>query len=136
MKDYSSYMQKAFLGVVHDVLKDVAQNGLTDGAYYMITFETPYAVIPDFLRAKYPNEMTIVLQNQFDNLIVDKDKFSVDLSFGGVASTIVVPFHTLKSFADPDAQFGFHLMPTQPADTAKNDGSVAEVIDLASRRKK
>lgn len=136
MKDYSSYMQKAFLGVVHDVLKDVAKNGLTDGAYYMITFETPHATIPEFVRAKYPQEMTIVLQNQFDNLTVDKDKFSVDLSFGGVTSTIVVPFHTMKSFADPDAQFGFHLIPTQPTNTVTKEESVAEVIDLASRRKK
>ena len=63
---------------------------------------------------------------------MDKDKIAVDLSFGGVSSTVVIPFHTLKAFVDPDAQFGFHFIPT-PAPAAQE---TAEVIDLASRRKK
>ena len=78
--------------------------------------------------------MTIILQNQFDNLVVDDDKFSVDLSFGGVASTVVIPFHTLKAFVDPDAQFGFNF--TAAPAPKKEPGHPAEVIDLASRRKK
>ena len=134
MKDYTPYLQNAFRTATHDILADVAKNGLTDGAYYVITFETPAATIPDFLRSQYPKEMTIILQNQFDNLVVEKDKFSVDLSFGGVASTIVVPFHALKAFADPDAQFGFNFNPDLPTESKENHP--AEVIDLASRRKK
>lgn len=134
MKDYTPYIQKAFRTAVADILSDVAKNGLTDGAYYMITFETPNATIPDFLRAKYPQEMTIILQNQFENLVVNKDSFSVDLSFGGVATTVNVPFASLKAFVDPDAQFGFNFIP-QPV-APKDDLRSAEVIDLASRRKK
>lgn len=134
MKDYTPFLQKAFRVATHDILADVAKNGLTDGAYYMITFETPEAKIPDFMRPQYPQEMTIILQNQFDNLVVDDDQFSVDLSFGGVASTVVVPFHTLKAFVDPDAQFGFNFTPIQPP--TKEPEHPAEVIDLASRRKK
>ena len=134
MKDYTPFLQKAFRTATHDILEDVARNGLTDGAYYMITFETPKATLPDFLRAQYPKEMTIILQNQFDNLIVSNDKFSVDLSFGGVSTTITVPFSTLKTFADPNAQFGFNLVPNElPEETTNKQ---AEVIDLASRRKK
>ncbi len=133
MKDYTSYLQKAFLIATQDILKDVSKNGLTDGAYYMITFETPKATLPDFLRAQYPKEMTIILQNQFDNLTVNEHQFSVNLSFGGVSTTITVPFSSLKTFADPDAQFGFNFVPsTQP----KEEEKPAEVIDLASRRKK
>ena len=134
MKDYTPFFQEAFLKTTHDILQDVAKNGLTDDAYYMITFETPDATIPQFMRPQYPKEMTIILQNQFDNLVVEEDKFSVDLSFGGVASTVVVPFHTLKAFVDPNAQFGFNFMPT-PA-PKKEPEHPAEVIDLASRRKK
>ena len=133
MKDYTPYLQTAFRKATHDILADVAKNGLTDGAYYMITFETPDATIPDFMRPQYPKEMTIILQNQFDNLVVDNDKFSVDLSFGGVSSTVVVPFHSLKAFVDPDAQFGFNFTPTAPQKEAEHP---AEVIDLASRRRK
>ena len=134
MKDYTPFLQQAFRKATHDILADVAKNGLTDGAYYMITFETPEATIPAFMRPQYPKEMTIILQNQFDNLVVDEDKFSVDLSFGGVSSTVVVPFHTLKAFVDPDAQFGFNFTPTTPPQ--KEAEHPAEVIDLASRRKK
>ena len=100
----------------------------------MITFETPNATIPQFLRSQYPKEMTIILQNQFDNLVVDEDKFSVDLSFGGVSSMVVVPFQALKAFVDPNAQFGFNFTPTKPME--KKTEHSAEVIDLASRRKK
>ena len=132
MKDYTPYLQKAFLSATHDILNDVAKNGLTDGAYYMITFETPNATMPDFLRAQYPKEMTIILQNQFDNLTVSGHQFSVDLSFGGVACTLIVPFVALKAFVDPDAQFGFNFTPQQPV----SQTDTAEVIDLASRRKK
>ena len=134
MKDYTPFIQKAFRIATHDILADVAKNGLTDDAYYMITFETPDATIPAFMRPQYPQDMTIILQNQFDNLVVDEDKFSVDLSFGGVSSTVVVPFHTLKVFADPNAQFGFNFTPTKSPE--KKTGHSAEVIDLASRRKK
>lgn len=134
MKDYTPFIQNAFRKATHDILQDVAKNGLTDGAYYMITFETPKATIPDFMRPQYPKEMTIILQNQFDNLVVDEDKFSVDLSFGGVASTVVIPFHALKAFVDPDAQFGFNFTPTKAPE--KEPEHPAEVIDLAARRKK
>lgn len=134
MKDYTPYLQKAFLIATHDILTDVAKNGLTDGAYYMITFETPEAKIPAFLRPQYPKEMTIILENQFDNLVVEEDKFSVDLSFGGVASTVVIPFHALKAFVDPNAQFGFNFTPQKIP--PKEPAHSAEVIDLASRRKK
>ena len=134
MKDYTPFLQKAFRVATHDILADVAKNGLTDDAYYMITFETPDATIPAFMRPQYPKEMTIILQNQFDNLMVDDDKFSVDLSFGGVASTVIVPFHTLKAFVDPNAQFGFNFTPMPKPE--KESEHTAEVIDLASRRKK
>ena len=134
MKDYTPYIQSAFRKATHDILADVAKNGLTDDAYYMITFETPEAKIPDFMRPQYPKEMTIILQNQFDNLVVEDDKFSVDLSFGGVASTVVIPFHTLKAFVDPNAQFGFNFTPILAQE--KEPEHPAEVIDLASRRKK
>lgn len=135
MKDYTPFLQKAFRIVTHDILADVAKNGLTDDAYYMITFETPDATIPNFMRPQYPKEMTIILQNQFDNLIVDEDKFSVDLSFGGVSSTVVIPFYTLKAFVDPNAQFGFNFTPIPPS-SKKEETHSADVIDLASRRKK
>ena len=95
----------------------------------MIAFETPGATIPDFVRAKYPQEMTIVLQYQFDNLSATDDSFSVDLSFGGVSATVVVPFENLKAIVDPATNFGIYFHPHV------QQSSTAEVISLDSVRK-
>lgn len=148
---YSAYMQKALRGVVHDILADVARDGLNGEAYYYITFETnrPDVIIPDFVRAKYPKEISIVLQNQFSHLVVEPAFFEVDLAFGGVNTTVHVPFCALKFFADPSAQFGLTLEP-QPFDKALLDKEkgpdddkpgadtslTADVIDLADFRKR
>ena len=50
--------------------------------------------------------MTIVLQNQFENLVVRHNSFSVDLSFGGIPQTITIPYDAITYFADPYAKFG------------------------------
>ena len=71
-KNYKPYLEKAFRQVVKDILSEVAKNGLTDESHYFITFQTNRddVIIPDFVRAKYPEEISIILQNQFSNLIV------------------------------------------------------------------
>ncbi len=139
MQDYTPYLQKAFLGVIRDILSDVAKEGLTDESYYVITFNTKKAVIPDFLRPQYPEEMTIILQHQFENLTVQHDKFCVDLAFGGVPSTVQIPYSALISFADPSAQFGFNFGQMAKDEEEEKPQATehkgAEVIDLASRRK-
>ena len=80
-QDYKPYLQKAFRSVVRDILSDVSKNGLSGDSHYFITFQTNRddVVIPDFVRAKYPEEISIILQNQFSNLIVADNYFSVDL---------------------------------------------------------
>ena len=61
------------------------------------------------LRAKYPEEMTIVLQHQFWDLVVTEDGFEVGMSFGGVAERLLVPFDAIKGFLDPSVQFGLQF---------------------------
>lgn len=133
MKDYSPFLQKALKSVVRDVLTDVSKNGLTDESYYMISFQPPKSTIPEFVRAKYPTEMTIILQNQFEDLQVNESDFSVVLGFGGVPCEIRVPFDAIINFADPSQKFGLTLTPSPVHKEEKHD---AEVIDLASLRKK
>ena len=130
MQDFILKTQKKCYAVVKDWLNEVGKKGITDESYLMIAFETPGATIPDFVRAKYPKEMTIVLQYQFDNLSATDDSFSVDLSFGGVSTTIVVPFQNLKAVIDPATNFGFCFYPHK----AEKKG--AEVISLDTLRKK
>lgn len=135
MKDYAPFLQKALKGIVKEILTNVAQNGLTDESYYMISFQTPKSKIPDFVRTKYPTEMTIILQNQFEDLQVNDTDFSVVLGFGGVPCEINVPFDAIINFADPSQKFGLTLTPT-PISEPQKEKQEAEVIDLASLRKK
>ncbi len=137
--DYAPFLQKAFRNVVHDILADVAKNGVDGETHYFITFQTNRSdvALPDFVRAKYPDEMSIILQHQFENLIVEPDFFKVDLSFGGVPSTLKVPFTAITQFVDPSVQFGLNLEPVAPVDEVKpNDGEGAKIIDLAALRRK
>jgi len=134
-KDYKPYLQKAMRLAAKDILADVAQNGLEGDSHYFITFQTNRedVKIPDFVRAKYPEEISIILQNQFSNLVVRDTSFSVDLAFGGVASTITVPWKALKVFADPAAQFVLSFEP-EKAETKAPKASDADIIDLTSLR--
>lgn len=137
MKDYNPYLQRALKSILREVLTDVSKNGLTDESYYVLSFQTPKSKIPDFVRAKYPEQMTIILQNQFQDLQVNQNDFTVVLGFGGVPCEIRVPFDALLDFADPSQKFGLTFTPT-PVETAqpKEQEKSAEVIDLASLRKK
>ena len=134
-KNYRPYLQKAMRLAAHDILADVAKNGLEGESHYFITFETNRedVKIPDFVRAKYPEEISIVLQNQFSNLTVSEASFSVDLAFGGVESTVTVPWVALKVFADPSAQFVLSFEPS-PAPAKPEKSQQAEIIDLTSLR--
>lgn len=135
--NYAPYVQNAFRELVRKVLTDVAQNGLPDGSHFFITFQTNRSdvVIPDFVRAKYPTQMSIVLQHQFEDLHADNTAFGVTLTFGGVASPLSIPYDALISFADPGTDFGFAFEPV-PTRTPAPATTSAQIIDLAAMRKK
>lgn len=106
--DYGRYMEKAMRGVMAEVLGYVARHGLPGEHYFYITFDTthPGVDIPDWLRARYPNEMMIVLQEWFEDLAVMGDRFRVTLNFSNRPETLVIPFASVKTFIDPAAKFG------------------------------
>ena len=104
---YDILAQEALRGLVRSVLTDAAKNGLPGDHHFFITFDTqaPGVRLSPRLLSQYPEEMTIVLQHQFWDLKVSDDGFEVQLSFGGVAERVHVPFPAIKSFADPSVQF-------------------------------
>ncbi|MFO1143514.1 MAG: ClpXP protease specificity-enhancing factor SspB [Amaricoccus sp.] len=106
--NYRQLMKKAMHGFVADVLAQVARDGLPGKHYFFITFDTthPGVDMNAALRARYPTEMTIVLQEWFADLAVMKDRFTVTLNFGNVPEPIVVPFEAIKTFVDPSVEFG------------------------------
>jgi uncharacterized protein len=109
--DYASLVEKALLRVVHDVLAMVAEQGLPGRHHLYVTFRTdhPGVVMDDTLRARYPSEMTIVLQHEFWGLEVSDERFAVTLSFNNVSQRLDIPFVAVTVFADPSVEFGLQF---------------------------
>ena len=105
---YDILTQDALRGVVRTVLEDAARNGLPGEHHFYVAFDTRAdgVKLSQRMRAQYPEEMTVVLQHQFWDLVVTEDHFEVGLSFGGVPERVLVPFAAIKSFVDPSVQFG------------------------------
>ena len=111
---YDVLARDALRGVLRRVLTDAAEHGLPGEHHFFITFlSTAEGVkLSPRLLAQYPEEMTIILQHQFWDLVVTEDRFEVGLSFGGVPERLVVPFAAIKSFLDPSVQFGLQFEPS------------------------
>ena len=109
--DYGNLMHRAMRGLIQTVLRDVAANGLPGAHHFFITFDTTVAGVElaDWLRARYPNEMTIVIQHWFDNLTVSDAGFTITLNFGDNPEPMVIPFDAVRTFVDPSVEFGLRF---------------------------
>ena len=131
---YDLLIQDALRGVIRKVLIMVRDDGLPGEHHLYIAFDTTAegVQISDRLKEQYPEEMTVVLQYQFWDLVVGEDRFEVKLSFSNVPERLVVPFESVKAFYDPSVQFGLQF--TQPG--AANDSArqhlAAAMPDLVS----
>ena len=105
--DYDAWIEDAMQGVVRRALAHVIENGLPGEHHFYITFLTgaPSVRISAHLKARYPSEMTVVLQHRFHGLVVGDDAFEVTLTFGGVDARLRIPFAAVTSFADPSVDF-------------------------------
>jgi hypothetical protein len=120
---YDVLARDALRGVLRRVLMDAAEHGLPGEHHFYITFQSTAdgVKLSPRLMAQYPEEMTVILQHQFWDLVVTEDRFEVGLSFGGVPERLVVPFSSIKSFLDPSVQFGLQF---ETAETAAETASV------------
>jgi uncharacterized protein len=114
---YDVLARDALRGVLRRVLTDAAEHGLPGEHHFFITFvSTAEGVkLSPRLLAQYPEEMTIILQHQFWDLVVTEDRFEVGLSFGGIPERLVVPFSSIKSFLDPSVKFQLQFDPSDAA---------------------
>jgi uncharacterized protein len=112
---YDVLARDALRGVLRRVLSDAAAQGLPGEHHFFITFlsRAEGVKLSSRLLAQYPDEMTIILQHQFWDLVVSEDRFEVGLSFGGIPERLVVPFNAIKSFFDPSVQFGLQFEPSE-----------------------
>lgn len=128
---YDAIVQEALRAVVGRVLGEIVAGGseLPGNHHFYITFKThaPGVSIPRTLRERFPDEMTIVLQNKFWDLKVGADQFSVGLSFNQIPATLVVPYAAITQFVDPAVDFGLQFQATvadmapTPTDDPDND---------------
>jgi uncharacterized protein len=124
---YDVLARDALRGVLRRVLADAAEHGLPGDHHFFITFvSTADGVkLSPRLLAQYPEEMTVILQHQFWDLVVTEDRFEVGLSFGGVPERLVIPFSAIKSFFDPSVQFGLQFETSDAAPPAEEGQSSA-----------
>jgi len=107
--DYPNWIREACRTVVRRALSEVAAHGLPEPHRFVVTFATshPQSRLPAWLRAQYPQRMTVELQHQFWDLVVEEDGFGVELAFAGQRERIFVPFAAFESFADPSVELSF-----------------------------
>ena len=148
--DYEALQQEALRGVVRAALKQAASTGLPADHHFYITFKTaaPGVTGPPDLLGRYPDEMMIVLQNQFWDLAPGETFFSVTLKFGGQPKTLSVPYAAITQFWDPsiDYRLRFNVpeapraaalpAPGPPAAAAETDPDKPNIVSLDQFRKK
>ena len=110
---YDKMVESALRGVVRQAIGEVQESGLPGDHHFYITFLTDYpgVKIPDYLRERYPGEMTIVLQYQFTDLSVNAERIAVTLSFNNIPEQLVIPLPAVTIFADPSVNFALQFQP-------------------------
>ena len=111
MIEYQKILDKNMLNVLKDILKNIKNNGLSNNNQLYITFITNHqnVELPNWLRQKYPEEMTIVIQYEYYDLEINENYFSISLSFNDIKTNLKIDYNSIISFGDPSANFGLIL---------------------------
>ena len=121
--DYDFLVDDALRGVVKKVLKSLENKENMGDHHFFITFVTSHenVDIPQSFLENHPNTMTIVLQHQFWDLIVDDDFFSVTLSFDGKQEKLSIGFDAITQFTDPSTDFALQFASNESKLTLEKD---------------
>lgn len=127
--DYGTLMHRAMRGLIQTVLEDVARDGLPGAHHFFITFDTTYpgVELADWLRERYPTEMTVVIQHWYENLTVTDEGFGVTLNFGNNPEPMIIPFDAIRTFVDPSVEFGLRFESQSSDDDEDEDEEDIEV---------
>ena len=129
--EYGAMMHRAMQGLIADVLQGVADNGLPGEHHFFITFDTREdgVEMADWLRERYPEEMTIVIQHWFENLSVTHEGFAITLNFGNSPEPLYIPFDSVRTFVDPSVEFGMRFETQDSDDEEDEDGDDPDGAD-------
>ncbi len=111
MIEYQKILDNNMLNVFKDILINIRDKGLSNNNHLYITFLTNHKKVelPNWLKRKYPEEMTIVIQYEYYDLEINKKNFSISLSFNDIRTNLKIDYSAIVSFADPSANFGLIL---------------------------
>ena len=125
--NYAKLMYTAMRGLIKNILNDVSETGLPGAHHFFITFDTRHegVELADWLRERYPKEMTIVMQHWFENLVVGDDGFSISLNFGNAPEPLHIPYLAIQTFVDPSVEFGLRF------EDSEDEGEDEYLIDEA-----
>ncbi len=139
--DYGNLMHRAMRSLIQEVLTGIAKDGLPGEHHFFITFDTmhPDVEIADWLSDRYPGEMTVVIQNWFENLLVTDEGFTITLNFGDNPETLYIPYDAIQTFVDPSVEFGLRFETQEDNDSddapeAPMDEMVEDEADDADQR--
>ncbi|MDC3067829.1 ClpXP protease specificity-enhancing factor SspB [Paracoccaceae bacterium] len=123
--NYKVLIENAMLNMVRDILKKISKDGLPKNHHFLITFfsRSKGVIIPDWMKEKYPDKMTIIIRNWFENLNVTDNKFEISLNFNNNVERLTIPFNSLELFADPSVDFAisFDQINSAPSSETKID---------------
>jgi uncharacterized protein len=134
--DYGNLMHRAMRGLIQSVLAEVAEHGLPGAHHFFITFDTthPDVHMADWLKERYPTEMTVVIQHWYENLVVTDEGFSITLNFGNNPEPMVIPFDALRTFVDPSVEFGLRFETQGQDEDDEEDDQDIEVEEEPARQ--
>ena len=141
--NYKVLIEDAMLNMVRDILKKISKDGLPKKHHFLITFSsrTKGVIIPDWMKEKYPDKMTIIIRNWFENLNVTDKKFEISLNFNNNVERLTVPFNSLELFADPSVDFAisfnqFNSMLSKPEVDKEASDQIATKKEALSQKSK
>ena len=129
--DYGNLMHTAMRGLIKTVLTSVSETGLPGAHHFFITFDTRAdgVQLADWLRERYPDEMTVVMQHWFENLEVGEAGFAITLNFGDAPEPLYIPYSAIKTFVDPSVEFGLRFESPEDEDEDE-DHHIEEIIEV------
>jgi uncharacterized protein len=121
---YDKMVERALRGVVREAISLAIADGLPGGHHFYIAFKTAAAGVElaEQLRARYPDEMTIVIEHQFWELAVTQEAFAVTLSFNNRPERLTIPFAAITAFADPSVKFNLQFQQAPPSESPAQAG--------------
>ena len=144
MINYEEIIKDSLKNAIKKLLLNVSLKGLPGDHHFYISFITnfPGVKIAEWMMKDYPNDMTVVIQNWFENLHVDDKGFSIVLNFRNKPEKLTIPFESIISFSDPSVNFSlqFDSSVTQNLETImdikeKDPQNQSENDDLESEQK-